>query len=122
MCGFITVIHVSKCMSYHKVTVTVTKRTHCFHDFLYYTHLTSERLECLSYHGLLIVSYIPIIYIYSRNKEELKLYFNKTTRTSSQDPLYDSRQIKCIFFHVMVLPLIFYSELRLLSHNITQFS
>ena len=31
--------HVPKCMSCHKAIVVITGRAHCFHDYMYITHI-----------------------------------------------------------------------------------
>ena len=64
-CTWASVHHVPKCMSCHKAIVVITRRAHCFHDYIYiyYAHLASVRFEHSVCRGSLMTTYI-YIYIY----------------------------------------------------------
>ena len=59
----VTVHHVPKCMSCHKVIVVMTGRAHCFHDdiYIYYAHLASVRFELSLCRGSLMATYIMVL-------------------------------------------------------------
>ena len=54
-----------KCIGFHKATVVITGRAHCFHDNIYYAHLASVRFEHSLCRRSLMATYILYhIYIY----------------------------------------------------------
>ena len=63
-----TVYHVPKCMSCHKTIVVITRRAHCFDDYiyiLYYAHLASVRFDHSVFCGSVMTAEIYISTFYA---------------------------------------------------------